>query len=299
MATILDLGTTRLGTQRMALPLRGQFTPRFIQPSELSQFGLPDQSTQSNILSLVDGASSLIDQYCGRTDGSGQGSLVYSTYSERILMQSASRNRVRVSFKPLVAIDVTTVNNLQASANAPLTSPTGDPLLNTNWYWTGCLPSTIVAPSVGLSPILGCSGRYGYARRNAAQVYPDLSYGLNPLMVAAFFGGPPNWTPIDVTMIDVDMQTQSGEVWVPAGLYMSQYTEIIAIYNSGWNPLAMPPAIKQACAALVRNYLSRAGGVTGLRSMTAAGTVNVGFSEELIDPTIMRMLQPFCNVIAY
>ena len=283
----------------MALPIRGLFTPRFLLPNELGRYGLPDQSDQSNILSLVDSASSLIDQYCGRTDGTGQGSLVYTTYSERILMQSASRNIVRVSFKPMVALDATTVNTLQASANAALTSPTGDPLLQTNWYWTGCQASTIIAASVGLSPILGCSGRYGYARRNAAQIYPDLAYGMNPLMVAAFFGGPPSWTPIDVTQIDVDLQTQSGEVWVPAGLYMSMYTEILIVYSSGYDPFNMPPAIKQACAALVRNYLSRGGGVTGLKSMTAAGTVNVSFSEELIDPTTMRLLQPYCNIIAY
>lgn len=283
----------------MSLPVRGPFVPRFILPNELSKYGLPDQSSQSNILSLVDSASSLIDQYCGRTDGTGQGSLVYSTYSERILMQSASRNIVRLSFKPLVGLDPTVVNNLQASANAPLTSPTGDPLLYTNYYWTGCLASIYQTPTVGLSPILGCSGRYGYARRNASQIYPDLAYGMNPLMVAAFFGGPPNWTGIDVTQIDVDLQTQSGEVWVPAGLYMSQYTEIMVTYNAGYDPLNMPPAIKQACASLVRNYLSRGGGTTGLKSMTAAGTVNVMFTEELIDPTVARMLAPYMNVIAY
>ena len=283
----------------LSIPTRGIFTPRFILPSELSRYGLPDQASQSNILSLVDSASTLIDQYCGRTDGTGQGSLVYTTYSERILLQSASRNIVRVSFKPMVALDATTVNNLQASANAPFTNPTGDPLLGTNWYWTGCQASTIVTASVGLSPILGCSGRYGYARRNAAQIYPDLAYGMNPLMIAAFFGGPPNLTPVDVSQIDVDLQTQSGEIWVPAGLYMSQYTELMIIYTSGYDPLNMPPAIKQACAALTRNYLSRGGGVTGLKSLTAAGSVNVGFTEELIDPTTARMLQPYMNIIAY
>ena len=283
----------------MALPVRGAFAPRYILPNELSRYGLPDQTDQSNILSLVDAASSLIDQYCGRTDGSGQGSLAYTTYAERILFQARNRNIVRVSFKPIVPLDASVVNNLVASANAPLTDPTGDPLLYTNYFWTGCQASTITTASLGLSPILGASGRYGYGRRSEFAVYPDLNYGMNLLMVASFFGGPPNWTPIDVSMIDWDNMSQSGEVWVPAGLYMSQYTEMMIIYNSGYDPLNMPPAIKQSCAALVRNFLARAGGTTGVKSLTAAGTVNVMFSDELIDETIQRWLNPYMNIIAY
>ena len=283
----------------MALPVRGPFTPRFLQPSELGRYGLPDQTQQANILSLVDAASSLIDQYCGRTDGNGQGSLAYTTYMERILFQARNRNIVRVSFKPMVAVDATTVTNLQASANAPMTNPTGDPLLATNWYWTGIQANTITQPSTALSPILGASGRYGYGRRSEFAVYPDLNYGMNMLMVASFFGGPPSWTPIDVGAIDWDNMTQSGEVWVPAGLYMSQYTEIMIIYNSGYDPLNMPPAIKQACAAITRNALARAGGTTGIKSLIAAGTVNVSFSDELIDPTVERWLAPYKNIIAY
>ena len=262
-------------------------------------YGLPDQGDQANILSLVDAASSLIDQYCGRTDGNGMGSLVYTTYAERILFQAVNRNIVRVSFKPMVVVDPTTVNSLQASANAPITNPGGDPLTGTNYFWTGVQANTIVTPSVGVTPILGASGRYGYGRRGGSFVYPDLNYGINPLMIATFFGGPPTWTPIDVTMIDWDAQTQSGEVWVPAGLYMSMYTEMIIIYNSGYHPLYMPPAIKQSCAALVRNFLARAGGTTGVKSLQAAGTVNVMFSDELIDPTIQRWLAPYQNIIAY
>ena len=55
----------------MALPVRGAFRPRYVLASELALYGLPDSSTESSILSLVDAASSFIDQYCGRTDGNG------------------------------------------------------------------------------------------------------------------------------------------------------------------------------------------------------------------------------------
>lgn len=282
-----------------AIPARGPFTPRYILPTELSRYGLPDQSDQANILSLVDAASSLIDQYCGRTDGNGQGSLVYTTYAERILFQARNRNIVRVSFKPMVVVDQATVDALTAKANAPVTTPGGDPLTQTNYFWTGVQANTIVTPTTAVSPILGASGRYGYGRRLDQAVYPDLNYGINPLMIASFFGGPPTWTPINVASIDWDSETQSGEVWVPAGLYMSQYTEMIIIYNSGYDPLNMPVAVKQSCAALVRNFLARAGGTTGVKSLQAAGTVNVMFSDELIDPTIERWLSPYKNIIAY
>jgi len=94
-----------------------------------------------------------------------------------------------------------------------------------------------------LSAIISASGRYGYGRRDQQATYPDLNYGANILMVAALFGGPPQWTGIDPTMID--WYDQVGECWVPAGLYLSQYTEVIMTYNAGFNPLKIPNQIKQ------------------------------------------------------
>lgn len=289
------------------LPLRGPFTPRFILVNELTQYGLPDANRQPAILTLVDAASSLIDVHCGRIDGTGQGSLVYTTYMERLLMQAINRNIVRLTFKPLTVISASTVNLLTASANFIPTNPQNNQkvtgaqsLLYTNSFWTGCVPNTIPVvgvPGSTISPILGCSGRYSYGRRGAQQIYPDLNYGANLLMVASFFGGPPSWTPVDLTMSDFD--TSTGEIWVPAGLYLSQYTEIVVQYNSGYDPLNMPRAIKQACAALVRNFLSRGGGTTGLRGITTAGTANVSFTPDLIDSTIASWLDPYKTTMCY
>jgi hypothetical protein len=288
------------------LPARGLFQPRFILPDELTRYGLPDASRQSTILTLVDAASALIDVYCGRIDGGGNGSLVYSTYMERLLMQAPNRNITKVSFKPMVAVDQTTVNLLTASANYIPVNPqtnkvqSGNPLLFTNYFWTGVQASTQAianVPGSTLSPILGCSGRYGATvRRSSYMIYPDLNYGINPLQIASFFGGPPGWTPINLGLSDFDYQT--GEVWVPAGLYLGQYTEIIVIYTSGYHPLYMPPQIKQATAMLIRNYLSRGGGTTGLRSISTSGAANVTFTENLIDTTIDRILDPFKTLIA-
>ena len=289
----------------LPIPARGPFTPRFILPDELRRYGLPDANRQPAILTLVDAASSLIDIHCGRLDGEGNGSLVYTTYTERLLMQAINRNIVRLSFKPLVAVSASTVNLLAASANnVPTTTATtrnpDNPLLLTNYFYTGVQPSVQAisgVPGSTISPIIGVSGRYSYGRRGAQQIYPDLNYGANLLMVAAFFGGPPTWQNVDVSMSDFDVAT--GEIWIPAGLYLGQYTEIVCTYNSGFHPLYMPHPIKQSCAMLVRNFLSRGGGTTGLRSIQTSGAANVSFEPDLIDTTIERMLDPFKTVMAY
>lgn len=279
----------------MAAPTRGYFTPRFILPNELRRYGLPDAKKTPGVLNLVDAASALIDSYCGRIDGDGLGSLVYTTYMERLLLQARNRNILRVSFKPMSSLTPDVTNNLQASANGSINKDFPD--ITTNYFWTGVQPNTILRPDTTLSPIIGCSGRYGYARRSEFAIYPDLNYGMNLLQVASFFGGPPGFTPIDASAIDFDPKT--GEIWVPAGLYLSQYTEIVIIYNSGYDPLNMPPQIKQATAMLVRNFLARGGGTTGIKAINAAGTANVQFTDDMIDDTIARILSPYVNLIAY
>lgn len=260
------------------------FQPRYLTQAELSSFGLPDVDDQPNILSLVDAASSLIDEYCGRTDGDGNGSLVYTTYSQRMLLPEG-RNIFRTMFRPLVGLSSTLATCLAASGQN---------------YYTGFTANTASPPNydvtLGLSPIIGISGRYGYSRRGSQQVYPDLNYGANILQIASFFGGPPQFTPIDITMADVDPIT--GEIWIPAGLYLSQYTEVFIQYNSGFDPRDMPKSIKHACAALCKNFLSRGGGTTGMKSFSV-WRVSGQFTDDMIDPTVDRLLRPFSTVLAY
>ena len=260
-----------------------QFQPRYLQQNELSMFGLPDINDQPNIMNMVDGASSLIVEYCGRTDGDGNGSLVYTTYAQRMLLPEG-RNVVRMMFRPLVGLCGNLLNTLAASGQN---------------YYTGFTANVSQPPpydNIALTPLVSCSGRYGYSRRGSQQVYPDLNYGANVLQIASFFGGPPTFTPIDITMIDVDSIT--GELWLPAGLYLSQYTEIVVAYNSGYDPRDMPKSIKHACAAIVKNILSRGGGTTGMKSFSV-WRVSGQFTDDLIDPTVEKWLRPFTNVLAY
>ena len=263
------------------------FAPRYLNQQELPKYGLPGTDVQANILMLVDAASMLIDEYCGRNDGDGGGSLVYTTYTERLILQAPGRNIVRCNFKPLAVVTPNVVSNLMASGSAG-----GDE----NNYYTGVQANTIVRPDLTVSPLLSLSGRYGYSRRGEQQIYPDLNYGINPLQLASYFGGPPNWIGINVSATDFD--PISGEIWLPAGLYMTRYTEIIATYNSGYDPTNMPPRVKMACAHIVRNLLVRAGGVTGIKSLNAVGSLNAAFDESLIDDTVANLLRNFTNVIA-
>lgn len=258
------------------------FQPRFILESELSKFGLPDESQQPDIISLVERASTLIDEFCARPDVDGKGSLVWTTYVERLFLP-VGRNIFRVSFRPLATVTPSQVAQYAASG-----SNAGEP----NYFYTGVVANTQMVGST-LTPLVSASGRYGYARRGQQQVYPDLNYAANVLQIASFFGGPPAFTNIDITMADFDNRT--GECWIPAGLYLSQYTEVVISYNSGFDPLQMPNAIKHATASLVRNLLSRGGGATGLKGFSA-GKIRAEFTEDLIDVNLQNMLMAYRTV---
>lgn len=257
------------------------FVPRFIFASELKAYGLPSQSEQDDIMSLVEGASVLIDEHCARIDSDGNGSLVYTTYTERLHLPQG-RNVVRLTYRPLAAIPESVRVDIAASGDR---------------YYTGFKSNGVVrTPGSVLSPIVSLSGRYGYGRRGEQQVYPDLNYGANILQVASYFGGPPQYTPVDIGF--VDFNTQVAEIWIPAGLYLSQYTEIEVMYNSGFDPRDMPSAIKQATANVTKNSMIRGGGMTGLQSITGVGKIGTSFTEELIDPTTKKLLRSYVTTIA-
>ena len=263
------------------------FTPLFVFESELQQYGLPSAAAQTDIMNIVALASIAIDEFCGRIDGDGNGSLVYSTYEERILMQTRNRNLIQLAQKPLVGLTSAEVALLQASGSAQTGS---------NPYYTGALAGTVNNPFGNISAIISCSGRYSYPRQDQSYAYPDLSQMINPLSLITLFGGPAPWVSIDNSACDYDPRT--GEVWVPAGIQLQRYSEVDFTYTSGFNPLALPGTIKQACTALVKNALARGGGTTGLLNISVPRSASFSFGKELIDPTVARMLTPFCTVRA-
>ncbi len=255
------------------------FQPRYIADSELLTFGLPLASKQKNIMNLIEASSMLIDEHCGRVEADGVGSLAYTSYTERLELP-ASRNVVRLSYKPLASVPVATVSALSASGN---------------YFDTGVQANTHYFRD-RLSPIVSAKGRYGYGRRDHQIGNIDANYGLNVLQVASYFGGPPEFVDIDPTAIDFD--PRNGEIWIPAGLYISQYTEIEIVYNSGFDPRAMPRSIKHACAAIVKNFLGKGGGATGVKSTTMYRGVNVTMESDLIDDNVERLLSNYVGTLA-
>lgn len=262
------------------------FQPRYLAQGELAKFGLPTVTELPTVMTLVEAASKLIDEHCGRTDGDGNGSLAYSTYTERLYLQSPSRNLFRVSFKPLKALDVATQQALVTVEG-----------VSGQFYYTGFQPNTIFRTgTTTLSPLLSVSGRYAYGRRDSVKVYPDFNLGVNPMQIAGIFGGPPQWVAVDVASIDFD--TQTGELWIPVGIYGYQYQEVQAQYNSGFDPTNMPRSIKFACQLLVKNFIAQGGGITNLKSLNAS-KVMATFGDYLIDKTVERYLLNYVAAVAF
>lgn len=266
------------------------FIPSYIFPSELQQFGLPSPTAQPDIMNLVYLASGIIDEACGRIDGDGNGSLVFTTYTQRILMQTRNRNLALLPIKPIVPVTQDMIDTLTAAATAG----------SGNYYLTGNLQvNTFNSPWGMLSGIVGASGRYGYTRQDMSIAYPDLFAFINPLNMVTMFGGPAPWVAVDITNTDYDPKT--GECWIPAGLQLQRYSEIIVTYNSGYDPNNMPGAVKLACAALVKNAMARGDGTTGLAgiSLSRSGANFTFMQGSLVDPTVDGLLTPFKSVRAY
>jgi hypothetical protein len=142
-------------------------------------------------------------------------------------------------------------------------------------------PAVALAPAT--IPYVTAQGRYGYPRRasSSMQVFPATSL----LELSSIFGGPPQWEDIDVTQI-VDNHA-TGEIWLPPGIYMAQYTEIKITYTAGY--VVVPDAIMAACAYLVFAYLERA----AMMGMKGKVTALVASDHTLIDADIKAMLDPY------
>lgn len=268
----------------------GPFIPQFIFENELNQYSLPSISDQKDIINLVQLASTIVDEECGRIDGDGSGSLVYTTYTQRVLFQTRNRNLVQLAMKPIVPVSSDVVAALTASGMAASGNP--------QCYYTGVQANTLISGFTGSSTgLISASGRYGYSRQDMSVAYPDLFAFINPLNLITMFGGPAPFVPIDVTQCDYDPKT--GEIWPPAGLQLQRYSEAIFIYNSGFDPRAMPNAIKFVTAALVKNALAKGDGTTGLMSLRLGKSgANYEMYKDLLDPVLDRMLTPYKTIRA-
>lgn len=265
----------------------GVFQPRYIFPNELQQYGLTGGACgNDDLLNLVDTASTMIDEFCGRTDGDGNGSLVYTTYTERILAQSPGRNFYVIPHRPPVAVtaaQVATLSGLDIAASGN--------------YYTGVLPSINTLADGRLSAIISASGRYVPTRRDGYGFADEPNSWINPLNTITLFGGPPPWNVID--MINLDYDAQTGELWLSSGLYLARYSEVVVVYNSGYDPTNMPRAIKRACAAIAKNLMAKGAGTTGMTSFTSSKIgVSAEFTEDVFDVNVQRLLASYVTMRA-
>lgn len=266
----------------------GVFQPRYIFADELARYGLPSITSgdEPDVLDLVDTASTSIDEYCGRTDGDGNGSLVYTTYQER-LKPSVGSSLFVIPKRPLVALTVDTVQALQ----------TADIASGGNIY-TGCLSSPNTLANGTLSAIISASGRYMPTKRDRLFGY-DTNYNMynEILNDIALFGGPASWFPMDMQNLDYDVNT--GELSLFSGAMFSQYNEIVVVYNSGFDPRNMPSQIKRACAAITKNLMAKGSGTTGMTSFSSSSAgANASFDPDIIDRNVQRLLSMFVTVRA-
>jgi hypothetical protein len=267
------------------------FQPVYIFPSELGMFGLPLASADSLIMDKVMQASTAIDVYCQKADSTGYGSLVYSTYTERVLLKrNGNPNVFRLTWRPLVGVSGAYISALEASGAIASLSGSTQPFDN------DAMPSTALrlnTTSNEFCSILALSGRYGVTRND------DLFGGLIPLvspqaMSQAIFAGPPIWYAIDPTMCEYDLRR--GDVWAPAGLYWTRFSEIEVTYTSGFDPCNMPRNIKQATANVVKNMLTKP--IPGVKSASFSdAAMNLSYSATYMDPWTQSLLAPFVNTV--
>lgn len=269
--------------------MAADFQPRFVLDTEYALYGLPSVICNPDITGLVLLASSMIDAYCGRTDGDGSGSLIYTTYQERFVSQSIRRNIFYLPKRPLVAITPQTITELEALDVAA-----------SGFYYTGCMPSTTTLLDGRLSSIIGCSGRYTYGRRDNYAANDAYQQFLAPMALTTLSGGPAAWQPLDLVNLDYD--DKSGEAWLATGssILGYNYNEIIVEYNSGYDPRKIPKMLKFATAAMCKNLMAKGSGTTGMKSFNSSKSgVTAEFDESVIDGDVQRMLDAFVSVRVY
>ncbi len=125
---------------------------------------------------------------------------------------------------------------------------------------------------------------------SAVQVrYAAIPYGSTQglLAYAGVFGLPGQWVSVDASAVFLD--AACGELQLPVHLFGMQYSEVEVTYTAGL--LAIPDAIKFACAQIVKNAQATPG--LNVRSSKLDTLQTEYFSDALLDTQVKAMLRPF------
>lgn len=143
------------------------------------------------------------------------------------------------------------------------------------------LPAAPLAPAA--SPLVGVRVRYGRPRRGEMDQMQD------PMLaqVAVAFGLPGSWSTLSPAAVDLNPAT--GEVTFPLNLLGISYNEVEITYTAGLDPV--PPAVKFACAQIVRN--AQATPALNVKSSKMDTLQMQYFSNSLIDSNVQSLLAPY------
>jgi hypothetical protein len=135
--------------------------------------------------------------------------------------------------------------------------------------------------------VVSMLGRYAYGRRS--DQIGGLFQEMNLLASLQAFGGPPMWIPIVIPASSWSSST--GEIWVPASLYMSYYSDVRIKYVSGY--ATVPDPVVRATAQIAVGLINTPNLGGGLKMITAGDTRLERFAATTLDTDVKRLLDPF------
>lgn len=154
------------------------------------------------------------------------------------------------------------------------------------------LPAKRAVTRVSAWPIarmMSIAGSYRYGRRS--QQNSGLYCDQNLMSITQVFGGPPEWTLVEVTQADFD--PTSGEVWIPSGIYATNFSDVRMRFVAGFSQANIPPIIKQATATAITAGLATADLVGGIKMARAGASALEKFSDSIVDADLRQQLDLF------
>lgn len=139
-----------------------------------------------------------------------------------------------------------------------------------------------------IAKLLSGLGRYSYGRRSDQSL--GTFYDVNLLATAAVFGGAAPWCSFEVP--SSSLNPHSGDLWVPAGMLLSYYTDVKMRYLSGWSATGLPTPIKVACGTIV-SALEAAPMGSQIRKFNSGKLTTERFADTVLDHDIKQMLRPY------
>lgn len=131
------------------------------------------------------------------------------------------------------------------------------------------------------------SYRYGRRKEQSAGAYDDVSM----LALMQTFGGPPAWSPVNVTAGDFSSLTN--EVWVPTGVLIAPFTDVRIYYVAGFSQDNIPAIIKQVAASAIIAKISTDGIGGGVKMARAGDTALSFFNNSVLDDDMRQQLEQF------